>query len=292
MVNDPGGQWIPPQQPLTGPFPQLQPGPMGSPWSPAPAPPRSRGPWIIGGAIVVAAAIVSAAVVLTRPGPSPDPAAAPASDSQTATATTTTMSRSTTSAAAPAGPVYEVVPRTLLPSKADVQRLTGIAMSTFGDPTLTPVPDVNTTPPHCLFAANSVSQSSWKSARAMATQHYLEGAIDSYRSQADAGLAVFASSADAAESLSRVAGSVRGCTALTVPDWNPKLPPANWTVTNIDKGDDHISWTTAGADGQGCRRSYRIQANLAAGALVCGANVSASRAPALTDFLIANATNH
>lgn len=266
---------------------------MGPHWAaPGPAPSRSRGPLIIGGALIAAAALVSATLVLTRTTPSAAPPDTPTSQTQTDTATTTSTTAATAPRAstAPAGPIYEVVPRTLLPAATDVQRLTGIAVTTVGDPVLTPYPDANTTPAHCLFAANSASQSSWKSARAIATQHYLEGSIDNYQSQADAEFAVFTNAAEATASLSRVAGSVRGCTTLTVPDWNPKLPPVHWTITDVDAGADHISWTTAAPDGQGCRRSYRIAANLAAGALVCGDNIAAGSAPALTDFLITNAT--
>lgn len=288
-MNRLGGQWIPPHQPPTGPFPHQQPGPTGPPWAPGPTPSRNRGALIIGGAVVAAAAIVSTTLVLTRPDPQPAPTAAPATPTTESATATTTSGVTSSPQAAPVGPVYRVVPQTALPPAADMQRLTGIAMTANGDPTSTPVADANPEPARCMFAVNSVTQSSWKSARAMATQHYLEGTIDNYTAQADTGLAVFANSPDAAASLSLVAGSVRSCTNYAMADWNPRLPSTSWTVGDVDKGDDHITWTTTAANGTTCRRSYRIVGNLAANGLVCGPTVAAGSATALTDTVLGNA---
>ncbi|MUL61163.1 MULTISPECIES: sensor domain-containing protein [unclassified Mycolicibacterium] len=287
----PGNQWIPPQQPPNGPYPP-QPYPGGSlpplPPGPGPGPSRNRGPLIIGGAVIVAGAIVATALVATRQGSGGPLAAAPTSSvSETSSAATTST---TPTASAAAGPTYQVVPQSTLPAIADVSRLTGITMSNVAAPLVSPSPDANTTPPSCMSASDSASQSAWKPARAMAGQRYIEGTFDNYSSSSAAGLAVFAGSADAATSLKIVSGSVRGCTSFTVPDWNPKNPPANWTVTDVDHGDDHIAWSTTAANGWSCRRSYRVVANLAANAVVCSDKAAAGAATALTDFVIANAT--
>jgi len=285
-MNMPGNQWIPPQQPPTEPFPPAHypSGPL-----PAPAPPRNLGPLIIGGAVIVAGAIVATALVATRQGSGGHPvAASTTSASETSTAAPSASVPPTTGA--PTGPTYQVVPQSMLPALADVSRLTGVTMTTSAAPALYPGTDDRTTPASCMFASDSVTQSTWKSARAMAGQRYVEGTFDSYNSSAAAALAVFAATGEAATSLSTVSGSVRGCTAFTAPDWNPKYPPVNWTVTDLDRGDDHITWSTTQGGGWVCRRSYRVVANLAANAVVCSDKAAAGAATALTDLLIANAT--
>ncbi len=279
----PGNQWVPPQQPPSGPYP---PQPYrGGP----PGPSRNRGPLIIGGAVIVAGAIVATALVVTRQGTGGAPAAAPSTSSASETSSAATTSTTTTASSA-VGPTYQVVPQSTLPSIADVSRLTGIAMSNVAAPLLSPSPDANTTPASCMSASDSASQSTWKSARSMAGLRYIEGTFDNYNSSAAAGLAVFGGAADAATSLKIVSGSVRGCTSFTVPDWNPKYPPATWTVTDVDRGDDHIAWNTTAANGWVCRRAYRVVANLAANAVVCSDKAAAAAANALTDFVLANAT--
>lgn len=279
-----GNQWVPPQQPPTGQYPAQYPG--GPPWQPGLGPGRYRGPLIIGGALIVAAAIVATALVATRdPGGAPTAPAAAGGSS----ASSSTSAQATTSAAA-AGPVYQVVPQSALPSAADVSRLTGITFSNLGDPVVSPVADAHTTPALCAFASDSTSQSTWKSARAMAGMRFVEGTVDSYNSSAGAGLAVFAAAADGALSLSVVADSVRGCTTFTVPDWNPKNPPSTWTVGDVERGDDHITWSTTIGNGWACRRSYRVVANVAASAVVCSDKARPGSPIAMTDFVLANAT--
>lgn len=286
-MTTPGGQWTPPPHP--GPFPHHQPAPIGPPWAPGPLPSRNRGPLIIGGALILAAAIVATSVVLTRHGSSSTPApTAPITDTtQTSSAPTT----SATTASALAGPTYQVVPQSALPALGDIARLTGVDMVTVSELMQVPSPDATTTPPSCAFASNSASQSTWKSARAMAGLRFIDGTMTNYISTAVAGLAVFPTPADAASSLSLVSGSVRGCTSFTVPDWNPKVPPATWTIANVDHGDDHISWGTQQPDGWSCQRNYRIVGNLAANALICSDKARPGSAAALTDFVIAHATN-
>lgn len=287
-MNMPGNQWIPPHQPPTGPFPSLP--YLGGP-PPGPGPSRNRGPLIIGGAVIVAGAIVATALIATRQGSGGHPVAAPTtSASETSTAAAPSSASAPPTAGAPAGPTYQVVPQSLLPALADVSRLTGVTMTSSAPPALYPGADDRTTPPSCMFASDSVTQSTWKSARVMAGQRYVEGTFDKYNSSAATALAVFAGPGDAATSLSTVSGSVRGCTAFTAPDWNPKYPPVNWTVTDIDRGDDHITWSTTQGGGWVCRRSYRVVANLAANALVCSDKAAPGAATALTDLLIANAT--
>lgn len=283
----PGNQWVPPPQPPTGQYPAQYPG--GPPWQPGLGPGRYRGPLIIGGALIVAAAIVATALVATRdPGGSPAAPAA-AGGSSAASSAASSWAPATTSAAA-AGPVYQVVPQSTLPSAADVSRLTGITFSNLGDPVVSPGPDAHTTPASCAFVSDSTSQSTWKSARAVAGMRFVEGTVDSYRSSAGAGLAVFAGAADAASSLAVVAGAVRGCTTFTVPDWNPKNPPSTWTVGDVERGDDHITWSTTAGNGWVCRRSYRVVANVAASAVVCSDKARPGSPIAMTDFVLANAT--
>lgn len=283
----PGNQWIPPQQPLANSFPAA-PHPGGPP--PGPGPSGNRGPLIIGGAVIVAAAIVAAALVATRHGSGGPSAAAPASSASETRSAATSSVPVPPAASGAAGPTYQVVPQSALPAIADASRLTGITMSNVAEPLVSPASDANTSPPSCMSASDSASQSTWKSARAMAGQRYIEGNFDAYNSSAAAGLAVFAGAADAASSLSVVSGSVRGCASFTVPDWNPKNPPAKWTVTDVERGDDRITWSTTAANGWSCRRSYRIVANLAANAVVCSDKAAVGAATALTDFVIANAT--
>jgi len=254
-----GGQWATPSTP------------------PATQPPRSRGRLIIACALVAGVGIVSTTLVLTRPHP-------PSSSAST----TGSQTPSTTTSAA--SPVYQVLPYQALPYAVDMQRLIGTPMTLFGDIGVAPAPDANAVPANCKFAAMSVSQSTWKPARAIATQHYLEGAADNYTAQANAALAVFDTTPAAATSLSLVTGSVRGCTTFTAPDWNPRLPPTTWTVTDVDAGSDHVTWTTAQGDGQSCRRSYRVTANIAASALVRGVDVNSAAATTLTEYMLTNAT--
>lgn len=260
------------------------------PGGPQPGPSRNRGPLIIGGALIVAGVIVATALVATRPGSGDPPAAAPTSSTSETNSAATSSASAPPTASVAAGPSYQVVPQSTLPAIADVSRLTGIAMSNVAAPLVSPSADANTTPPSCMSASDSASQSTWKSARAMAGQRYIEGTFDSYNASAAAGLAVFAGGADAATSLAIVSGSVRGCTSFTVSDWNPKNPPASWTVTDVERGDDHITWSTTAANGWSCRRSYRVVANLAANAVVCSDKSAAGAAAALTDFVIAKAT--
>lgn len=259
-------------------------GPPPGQWSatsttPAAQPARSHGRLMIGGALVAAVGIVATTLVLTRPR---QPSSSDISASQTPA--------TTTQSAAAAGPVYHMVPYEALPYAVDMQRLIGTPMTLYGDTGVVPGPDANPAPANCRFAAMSVSQSTWKPARAMATQHYLEGDVDNYTAQANAALAVFDAAADAATSLSLVTESVRGCTTYTAPDWNPRLPTTTWTITDVDTGTDHVTWTTAQGDGQSCRRSYRIQANIAASALVCGVDASSGTATTLTEYMLTNAT--
>ncbi|MFL0177113.1 sensor domain-containing protein [Mycobacterium sp. SMC-13] len=279
-----GNQWVPPQQPPTGQYPAQYPG--GPPWQPGLGPGRYRGPLIIGGALIVAAAIVATALVATRDpgGASTAPAAAGGSS-----ASSSTSAQVTTSAAA-AGPVYQVVPQSTLPSAGDVSRLTGITFSNLGDPVVSPGPDAHTTPASCAFASDSTSQTTWKSARAMAGMRFVEGTVDSYNSSAGVGLAVFTGAADAASSLSVVADSVRGCTTFTVPDWNPKNAPSTWTVGDVERGDDRITWSTTVGNGWVCRRSYRVVANVAASAVVCSDKARPGSPVAMTEFVLAKAT--
>lgn len=280
----PGNQWVPPQQPPTGQYPAQYPG--GPPWQPGLGPGRYRGPLIIGGALIVAAAIVATALVATR-GPGGAPTAPAAAGGSSASSSTSAQA---TTSAAPAGPVYQVVPQSALPSAADVSRLTGITFSNLGDPVVSPVADARTTPASCAIASDSTSQSTWKSARAMAGMRFVEGTVDSYNSSAGVGLAVFAGTADAASSLSVVAGAVHGCTTFTVPDWNPKNPPSTWTVGDVERGDDHITWSTTIGNGWACRRSYRVVANVAASAVVCSDKARPGSPVAMTDFVLSNAT--
>ncbi|TXH28734.1 MAG: hypothetical protein E6R06_00260 [Mycobacterium sp.] len=187
----PGNQWVPPQQPPTGQYPAQYPG--GPPWQPGLGQGRYRGPLIIGGALIVAAAIVATALVATRdPGGSP---AAPAAAGGSSAASSAASSSAPATTSAAAGPVYQVVPQSALPSAADVSRLTGITFSNLGDPVVSPGPDARTTPASCAIASDSTSQSTWKSARAMAGMRFVEGTADSYNSSAGAGLAVFAGAA-------------------------------------------------------------------------------------------------
>lgn len=289
-MNIPGNQWIPPQQPPPGPFPTAQyPGDPPWPHAQESGVSRYRGPLIIGGALIVAAAIVATALVVTRQGPGA-PTAAPAGAGSSAETRSAAPSSTTPTSVADAGRLYQVVPQSVLPAIADVSRLTGIAVSNVAAPLLSPGADANTTPASCMFASDSASQGTWKSARAMAGQRYVEGTFESYNSSVAAGLAVFAGTADAVSSLSAVSGSVGGCTSFTVPDWNPKNPPATWTVGDVERGDDHITWNTTAGNGWSCRRSYRVMANVAANAVVCSDKASADGPRALTDFVIANAT--
>lgn len=280
----PGNQWVPPQPP-TGQYPPQYPG------GPSRQPGRYRGPMIIGGALIVAAAIVATALVATRdPGGARGAPAAAGGSSETSSSAPSSTSASVTTSGGAAGLVYQVVPQSTLPSAADVSRLTGITFSNLGDPVVAPVADARTTPAACAFASDSTSQSTWKSARAMAGVRFVEGTVDSYISSAGAGLAVFTGAADAASSLSMVVGSVRGCTTFTVPDWNAKNPPSTWTVGDVERGDDRITWSTTAGNGWVCRRSYRVVANVAANAVVCSDKARPGSPIALTDFVLANAT--
>lgn len=281
-MNMPGNQWVPPQQPPTGQYAPQYPG------GPSRQPGRYRGPVIIGGALIVAASIVAAALVATRQGSGGAPGATGGSSETSSSAPSSSASVTTSGGAA--GPVYQVVPQSTLPSAADVSRLTGITFSNLGDPVVAPVADARTTPAACAFASDSTSQSTWKSARAMAGMRFVEGTVDSYNSSAGAGLAVFTGTADAASSLSMVVGSVRGCTTFTVPDWNAKNPPSTWTVGDVERGDDRITWSTTAGNGWVCRRSYRVVANVAANAVVCSDKARPGSPVALTDFVLANAT--
>lgn len=83
---------------------------------------------------------------------------------------------------------------------------------------------------------------------------------------------------------------MRGCTTFTVPDWNPKNPPSTWTVGDVERGDDHITWSTTIGNGWACRRSYRVVANVAASAVVCSDKARPGSPIAMTDFVLANAT--
>lgn len=277
-MNMPGNLWVPPQPP-TGQYPPQYPG------GPSRQPGRYRGPMIVGGALIVAAAIVA-----TRdPGGARGAPAAAGGSSETSSSAPSSSASVTTSGGA-AGPVYQVVPQSTLPSAADVSRLTGITFSNLGDPVVAPVADARTTPAACAFASDSTSQSTWKSARAMAGVRFVEGTVDSYISSAGAGLAVFTGAADAVASLAMVAGAVQGCTTFTVPDWNAKNPPSTWTVGDVKRGDDRITWSTTAGNGWVCRRSYRVVANVAANAVVCSDKARPGSPVALTDFVLANAT--
>lgn len=282
-MNMPGNLWVPPQPP-TGQYPPQYPG------GPSRQPGRYRGPMIIGGALIVAAAIVATALVATQdPGGAPGAPAAAGGSSETSSSAPSSTSASVTTSAA-AGPVYQVVPQSTLPSAADVSRLTGITFSNLGDPVVSPVADARTTPASCALASDSTSQSTWKSARAMSGMRFVEGTVDRYNSSAGTGLAVFAGAADAVASLAMVAGAVQGCTTFTVPDWNPKNPPSTWTVGDVERGDDHITWSTTIGNGWACRRSYRVVANVAASAVVCSDKARPGSPIAMTDFMLANAT--
>ncbi len=285
-MNMPGNQWIPPQHQPPGQFPTQQ-YPGGRP---APRPPRNTGPLIISGALIIAAAIVATALFISRQGHAGTTTAAPSTATQTTETSSAAPSSTTMTTSAATGPTYQVVPQSTLPTTADVSRLTGITMSNAAAPLLAPGTDANATPPSCMFAADSATQSTWKAARAMAGQRHIEGTFENYNSSAAVGLAVFASPADAASSLTTVSGSVRGCTTFTVPDWNPKNPPATWTVGDVERADDHITWNTTATNGWSCRRNYRIVGNLAASAVVCSDKPTAHSPTALTDFVIANAT--
>ncbi len=275
----PGQQY--PGQPYPGqPYPGL-PYPDG-PQTPAGSSKRGfgRGPLIAAGAGVLLVVLFAVVVIVVVRTSSSSPAA---QGSASAPA----------SASAPDTSTYRVVPASALPTADQVQQITLLNVRASGSTNSSVDTDSQTTPASCALTYDPATQSSWGSSISTAGQSFLDGTADDFSNGVWTALAVF-STADAAQaSLTTVTASVDGCKSYTTP-LTTGSGTAIWAVSDEVKGDGRLTWlgTRTNLDqAWRCGLSYRVVANIAAYAYVCGANPADSPAK-LTDTLIANATRN
>lgn len=257
---------------------------QNSPWPPAagpaypPAPRRSsRGPVIIAAAIIGAALIVAGVVVATRDSGGSSPA------SPTPSAT------SSTAAAA----LVQVVPATLLPTADQVRQATLIDVKYTSEVTTKVSADLAPTPAPCAVAAAPTTLSAWATAISIALQRFGDGA--DYAKSTNFGVvavAIFDTPAAAADSFTKVSDSVKGCTSFTTADSLHPGGTLSWTVSDVAAQEGLLAWTDTqtGVSSQWkCSKSYQLQVNAAAYAMVCGTNPGAGPST-LTGQIVVNAT--
>ena len=246
---------------------------------PPPKPPRRRGPWVIA---AVAGLIVIAVIafVFIKGGKGHWPIGATDASGE---------SSSTTATAGPSGGTYVLDPLSKLPTADEIEQVTLLSVKPASVPYSIAAPDTKASPPNCALADHPTSNSAWGTAQFEAGQLYTDGTMQSYQNTVGTDLAVFATAADAAESLKKITDSVKSCTTRwTTPSASGATASSVLSVHEITNG---IVWADNTLDVERpwvCSMAYKIESNLASSSVICGLNETDSPAK-LVDLTLAKA---
>lgn len=273
------GSWPPPAQPGQG---------WNAPPPPPPPTPRRKTGVIIAASTAAVLLVGAGAVVAVyRTSGTGWHEASPAGG---ASSTRSSNSSSTTSTQATH---YNPVPGAALPTTAQVRTATSLQFDPQSQPNPVELLDDETDPSQCALADNPAVPSTWGPASKTSGQTYAVGTVYSYSAAAGFQLAVFDTAASAAATLAKVTSAVEGCTAYKSLSMDVTPVSTSWTITDRRPGDGHMGWVVQknASDTWHCTKAYRVQANVAAAATVCGRDPNAGP-DQLVDIMIANATKN
>jgi hypothetical protein len=190
--------------------------------------------------------------------------------SQSSTRTTT----ATTTATTAASDLYRVVPKTLLPTAAEVQQATLQNLPPVAEPDLSVGPDLAVVPATCALVDWTPSTSAWGSAGSTAAQLFTDGTATSFNNSSTTAVAVFNSTQTANDSMSKVTEALKNCTGTYQrPSTGAGQVTDTRQASNVQQSGDTVTWTTR-VIGPGapwvCNKAYGIKRNVASTASSCG----------------------
>ncbi|WP_166583726.1 sensor domain-containing protein [Mycolicibacterium sp. CBMA 213] len=220
------------------------------------------------------------------------PGSTEAGGSTTSTSSTTAATPTTTTTTEIAR--YRPTASTALPTTAQFRSATGLPFDPQSQPDPVELLDDKTDPTQCALADNPAVPSTWGSAIQTSGQTYAVGTVDGYSAAGGVQLAVFDTAAAAAATLTNITSAVQRCTTFSSLSMDVVPTSTAWTIADRRSADGRVSWRTdknASPNSWHCTKAYRVLANIAAAATVCGHDPNAGP-DQLVDIMITNATKN